>query len=455
MTHRTPNQDVPTALPPGYRFNEFEIKEVIGGGGVGIVYRAWDHQLERIVAIKEFMPSSLSRRGDNNALVLRSQRCSKAFSAGLNNFIQQARLLAQFTHPNLLQVLHFWSENNTAYMATVFYSGMTLSRLKNHHPDQIDESWIRQMLPVLLDAMKTLHEGGYLHRDISLDNIQIQENGLPVLLDFGCARRTISNIADETEIMLRPGYTPIEQYSDDSENAQGPWTDIYALGAVLYTLIIGSPPPVSVARKTEDRYEPLSKLLPPGYSPSLLQAVDRALALQPQDRPQCVDEFAELLALPVKEEEPLAKAPEPPSLPVMPVNEVKRKPLSSVLKHLVFHRPAISAACVVAALVLGGVLIRSVMSTPQAALTSDTPSPPVASAALSDDEQEIALFYFELSKGSQLLINNKPYPRAPGPDGILTVRLKAGEYTFAVQQNGAAPARSVTVKHPGTWFITL
>ncbi len=456
MTHRTPNQDVPTALPPGYRFNEFEIKEVIGGGGLGIVYRAWDHQLERIVAIKEFMPSSLSRRGNNSALVLRSQRCSKAFTTGLNNFTQEARLLAQFTHPNLLQVLHFWVENNTAYMATVFYSGMTLSRLKNQHPDQIDESWIRQMLPALLDAMKTLHDGGYLHRDISLDNIQIQEDGMPVLLDFGCARRTVSNIADETEIMLRPGYTPIEQYTDDNENEQGPWTDIYALGAVLYTLITGTPPPVSMARNTEDRYEPLSERLPPGYSPSLLQAVDRALALQPQDRPQCVDEFAELLALPVKEEEPLAQAPQPPSLTGMPVNVVKRESLSSVLKHLVFRRPAISAACVVAGLVLGGLFIRSMMSTtPQAALASDTLSSPVASAALSDNEQEIALFYFQLSKGTQLLINNQPYARDAGPDGILTVRLKAGQYTFAVQQNGTAPARSLIVKHPGTWFITL
>lgn len=107
------------------------------------------------------------------------------------------------------------------------------------------------MLPMLFGAIKTIHDEGYLHRDISLDNIQIQDNGLPVLLDFGSARRTIGNLSDETETMLRPGFAPIEQYTDDNESEQGPWTDIYALGAVLRTLIVGSPPPVSVVRSIQ------------------------------------------------------------------------------------------------------------------------------------------------------------------------------------------------------------
>ena len=119
MTDNDNNRTVPNALPVGYRFNEFEIKEVIGGGGFGIVYRAWDHQLERTIAIKEFMPSSLAVRGDDMTLVLRSERFGKAFSAGLNSFIQEARLLARFNHPNLLHVLRFWVQNDTAYMEQV------------------------------------------------------------------------------------------------------------------------------------------------------------------------------------------------------------------------------------------------------------------------------------------------------------------------------------------------
>ena len=170
------NRTVPNALPVGYRFNEFEIKEVIGGGGFGIVYRAWDHQLERTIAIKEFMPASLAVRGDDMTLVLRSERFGKAFSAGLNSFIQEARLLARFNHPNLLHVLRFWVQNDTAYMGTLFYSGTTLSRLREQKPEMVNEAWIRRMLPMLFGAIKTIHDEGYLHRDISLDNIQIQDN---------------------------------------------------------------------------------------------------------------------------------------------------------------------------------------------------------------------------------------------------------------------------------------
>lgn len=447
MTHRTPSQEVTNALPPGYRFNEFEIKDVIGGGGFGIVYRAWDHQLERTVAIKEFMPTSLALRGDNNALVLRSQRCGKAFTAGLNSFIQEARLLAQFNHPNLLHVLRFWVENDTAYMATVFYNGMTLSRLKHHYPDKINESWIRQMLPLLLGAIKTLHDSGYLHRDISLDNIQIQENGLPVLLDFGSARRTISNIADETETMLRPGYAPIEQYTDDNESEQGPWTDIYALGAVLYTLITGTTPPVSVVRSVEDNYAPLSKLRPAGYSPALLQAVDHALALQPEDRPRSVEEFAELLTLPVKEEEPIAKAPEQTPLPHVPLQVTKNSPPQTVSSGTRYRLPAIIAACVVAGVLLGGLLFKSINGSPDA---SDQP----ASPSVAGNGKSIALVYLQLPEGSTLLINDKPYEQPAGLDGVLTLRLKAGQYTFAIQQNGDVARQSVTIEHGGTWFIT-
>ena len=180
MTDNDNNRTVPNALPVGYRFNEFEIKEVIGGGGFGIVYRAWDHQLERTIAIKEFMPSSLAVRGEDMTLVLRSERFGKAFSAGLNSFIQEARLLARFNHPNLLHVLRFWVQNDTAYMGTLFYSGTTLSRLREEKPELINEAWIRRMLPMLFGAIKTIHDEGYLHRDISLDNIQIQDNGLVI-----------------------------------------------------------------------------------------------------------------------------------------------------------------------------------------------------------------------------------------------------------------------------------
>jgi serine/threonine protein kinase len=243
------------------------------------------------------MPSSLAVRGDDMTLVLRSERFGKAFSAGLNSFIQEARLLARFNHPNLLHVLLLGAKRHGLHGDAV---------LQRHHaftpeekPELINEAWIRRTLPMLFGAIKTIHDEGYLHRDISLDNIQIQDNGLPVLLDFGSARRTIGNLSDETETMLRPGFAPIEQYTDDNESEQGPWTDIYALGAVLRTLIVGSPPPVSVVRSIQDTCKPLVEIMPQGYSIPLLQAIDRALALHMEDRPQSIDEFAALIEMPV------------------------------------------------------------------------------------------------------------------------------------------------------------
>ncbi|WP_312836829.1 serine/threonine-protein kinase, partial [Pantoea sp.] len=310
------NHKVPNALPAGYRFNEFEIKEVIGGGGFGIVYRAWDHLLERTIAIKEYMPLSLASRAQDLSLELRSERHHKLFNAGLSSFIQEARLLARFNHPGLLHVLRFWEENGTAYMGTLYYSGMTLKEWQLTSPEPLSEAWIRRLLPPLFGAINTIHQAGYLHRDISLDNIQIQENQLPVLLDFGSARKEIGNLSDETEIMLKPGFAPMEQYSEEGDDEQGPWTDIYALGAVLHTLITGNPPPVSVVRCIEDNYQPLVNLQPEGYSLPLLHAIDCALAMKPADRPQNIDAFAALIDLPVSDVQALVN-----SYPVAPAAE--------------------------------------------------------------------------------------------------------------------------------------
>ncbi len=296
MPEKIKPKNIASALPVGYHLNEFDIQEVIGGGGFGIVYRAWDRQLERTIAIKEFMPLSLATRSEDLKLVLRSERFNKIFQAGLRSFIQEARLLARFSHPNLLHVLRFWVQNDTAYMGTLFYSGVTLSTLAAQRPEKINESFIRDLLPPLIGGISAIHNQGYLHRDISLENIQILDNMSPVLLDFGSARKATVTLSDETETMLRPGFAPVEQYSDN-ESQQGAWTDIYALGAVLHTLIVGAPPPVSVVRSIEESYQPLVKMRPTGYSTALLEVIDRMLALTPEERPQTMAQLAKLLQL--------------------------------------------------------------------------------------------------------------------------------------------------------------
>ncbi|MGP3591628.1 serine/threonine protein kinase [Vagococcus sp. WN89Y] len=466
MTDHDNNRSVPNALPPGYRFNEFEIKEVIGGGGFGIVYRAWDHQLERTIAIKEFMPSSLAVRNDDMTLVLRSERFSKAFTAGLNSFIQEARLLARFNHPNLLHVLRFWVQNDTAYMGTVFYSGTTLSRLREKDPTLINEAWIRRMLPMLLGAIKTIHEEGYLHRDISLDNIQIQENGLPVLLDFGSARRSIGSVSDETETMLRPGYAPIEQYTDDNESEQGPWTDIYALGAVLHTLIIGSPPPVSVVRSIQDTYVPLATRNIPGYSLALLQAIDRALALKMEDRPQTVDEFAALIEMPVAGIDDVMSVKQPGTM-LVPVEEAEEKSLP--LKELRRYKlPGLVAAGVLVGLIAGGMLFGGDSAgeedtasnvQPQAPVQSQEPvaqpgAEPSDQAAAPDATQEpIAQIYVRMNEGEKMSVNGEAQSVSAGTNGFAALKLQPGRYEVVLRGNGQTRSQTINIASAGTWLI--
>lgn len=457
MTAHDNNQSIPNALPVGYRFNEFEVQEAIGGGGFGIVYRAWDHQLERTIAIKEFMPSTLAVRGDDMTLILRGERCSKAFSAGLNSFIQEARLLAKFNHPNLLNVLRFWVQNDTAYMCTLFYSGTTLSRLHQQQPGSIDESWIRRVLPMLLGAVKTLHDDGYLHRDISLDNIQIQDNDVPVLLDFGSARQTIGNLADETDTMLHPGFAPIEQYTDDNESEQGPWTDIYALGAVLHTLIAGSPPPVSVVRSIQDSYLPLAERQPQGYSTVLLQAVDKALALQPADRPRSIVEFAALLGLSVAGigDVPTAKSPGTMLVPVEEEHETPKQ--AAWTRHKV---PGMVAAGVMVGIVTGALIfggnspVESFSGSKSEATATgavnDTVAKPLATKG---GEPQMAQIYIRMHDGEQLTLNGEVRSVMPAVSGFASLKLTPGRYEFILRSNGQTRSQTITVNQTGTWLL--
>jgi non-specific serine/threonine protein kinase len=282
-------------LPIGHRMGELELTGVLGIGGFGIVYRAFDHALQRVVAVKEYMPSMLATRGDDLTVTLRSERFSATFLAGRAGFINEARLLAQFDHPGLIKVLRFWEMHGTAYMATPFYEGQTLKqRLSGGRA--LAETEIMLLMAALLGALETLHRAQCYHRDIALDNIVIQPDGRPVLLDFGAARKLIGDLVDDNAVMLKSGYAPIEQYTDDPAFRQGPWTDLYALGAVIHVLVSGELPPAAVVRSIQDYYVPLARRAL-NYNPRLLQAADQALHLRVVDRPQSVAEFAVLLGL--------------------------------------------------------------------------------------------------------------------------------------------------------------
>ena len=286
------------ALPVGTVLGEFEITGLIGEGGFGIVYLAYDHSLQRKVALKEYMPSGLASR-KSGVTVAKSQQHLETFQAGLRSFINEARLLAQFDHPSLVKVHRFWEANGTAYMVMPFYDAITLRDTLHERGVPPDEIWLKQLLKHLLDALEVIHQENCFHRDIAPDNILILKDGRPLLLDFGAARRVISDMTQNLTVILKPGYAPIEQYAEMNSMKQGAWTDIYALAAVVYYAVTGKAPIPAVARIISDSLEPLAGLEHgrERYAPEFLHAIDRALAVKPEARPQSVAEFRGLLGL--------------------------------------------------------------------------------------------------------------------------------------------------------------
>jgi len=284
-------------LPVGTRLSDFEITGVLGEGGFGIVYLAYDHALQRTVAIKEYMPGALAMRAAGGGIALRAERHQETFRLGLKSFINEARLLARFDHPALVKVYRFWEQNDTAYTAMQFYEGRTIKDIVTHSPELIDEAWCRKVLDQIMQALETLYTMRILHRDVSPDNIIVQANGDAVLLDFGSARQIIGDVTSGLTVILKPGYAPVEQYAGDASFEQGPFTDVYALSAVMYFAITKTAPPASIGRMISDPLVPLMVHAPAGYSGSLLAAVDTGLAVMPQYRPQTMDEFRSLLGI--------------------------------------------------------------------------------------------------------------------------------------------------------------
>jgi serine/threonine protein kinase len=306
------------ALPAGTRIQEFVIRSVVGEGGFGIVYLAQDTLLGREVAIKEYLPSSLAVRTDGTQVGVRVAAKRELFNKGMRRFVTEAHILARFRHPALVAVLRFMEANNTAYMVMPFYRGKTLRELvRAGYRVQSTEELFAILLPVL-ESLTQIHSVECYHLDISSDNILVLENKTPVLLDFGAARHTELNDENPTTIILKPGFAPIEQYSnDDDAMLLGPWSDIYALSVVAYQLVTGSMPGVSVARIVRDTVRPLTDFVRPTLPAKVLQVVARGMSVQPLERPQTASAYVEALLNAADDFVPPSSppAPEPESVP--------------------------------------------------------------------------------------------------------------------------------------------
>jgi serine/threonine protein kinase len=285
------------ALPPGTRLAEFEILALLGVGGFGMVYKAFDHSLHRAVAIKEYMPTALAGRTQGQTLAVRSSSDQQSYQAGLASFVEEARLLAQFDHPSLVKVFRFWEANNTAYMVMPLYSGMTFKQARAQMRTPPPEAWLRKVLWSVLSALRVLHDSNMLHRDISPDNIFLQDNGPPVLLDLGAARHAINDGQQKHTAVLKVNYAPIEQYAEgDDQLRQGPWSDLYSLAAVVHGCLCNDTPLPATLRAIRDRMVPLphvAKVIKTQfgirYSAPFIEAMTQALSIRPENRPQNID----------------------------------------------------------------------------------------------------------------------------------------------------------------------
>jgi serine/threonine protein kinase len=280
------------ALPEGHRIHWYVIQRMLGQGGFGITYLAEDTNLGRPVAIKEYLPDDMAFREADSSVHPLSPQIADSYNWGLDRFISEAQTLARFKHPNIVHVFSVFRENNTAYMIMEYEQGQGLDRILKDRKTLPEQELLNILIP-LLDGLEQVHGFGFIHRDIKPPNIYIRKDGSPVLLDFGSARQSLGQRTQTLTAMFSPGFAPFEQYTGKGEY-QGPWTDIYGLGATLYRAVTGHSPPNAMDRSeallhnARDIYVPLTQIRPEGYSPALMAAIDKALSFKHEDRPQTI-----------------------------------------------------------------------------------------------------------------------------------------------------------------------
>jgi hypothetical protein len=291
--------DHKNALPIGYVIEGYEIVSILGHGGFGITYKATDLNLGSFVAIKEYLPQELAIREHGQTVVAKSSHDEESYRWGLDRFIDEARTLARFKHANIVRVLRYLEANNTGYLVMDFEEGQPLSEFLNQRDTPLDEEELCAIFLPIMDGLREVHALGLLHRDIKPGNIYLRHEGPPMLIDFGAARAALGEHSKSLSVLVTQGYAPVEQYSSHSN--QGPWTDVYALGATMHRCISGDVPMDSSARLTAvigDGPDPLPPALKLGkgrYSKTLLEAIDWSLQVRAQDRPQSVQEFQDAI----------------------------------------------------------------------------------------------------------------------------------------------------------------
>lgn len=298
----------PMALPPGTVLNgRYILGRVLGQGGFGITYVAQDHKTGSLVAVKEYFPDTMAARTGGPSVSAYTGQREENFLYGKECFLNEAKTLAEFIgNPNIVRVHSYFEENNTAYFVMDYVQGTSLQDyLKQRGRLSWEET--KHILEPVIEALASVHSRGVIHRDVTPDNIYITNDGTVKLLDFGAARYSLGDKSRSLDVVLKHGYAPREQYS--RHGRQGPYTDVYALGATFYYCLTGRLPPDSIDRQDEDEF-----ILPSSLGVKLPakaeDALCKALAVSAQDRFQSMGEF--YLALNEGGQEPAPPVPPRP-----------------------------------------------------------------------------------------------------------------------------------------------
>lgn len=287
------SKDNPSPLPPDTVIGEYRVVRRLSEGGFGVVYLARD-KLGQQVAIKEYLPATLATRQDGELAPQVLPDKLSLYRLGLKSFFEEGRSLAQISHPAVVSVLNFFRQNETVYLVMNYLQGATLQdfimagrQLKTG--PAFSESTIRSVFEEVLEGLRTVHQHNMLHLDIKPANLFITDDDKAVLIDFGAAREVLNKESQFAQPMYTPGFAAPEMYRRDA--SVGPWTDIYAIGACLYSMMLGYPPQEAAKRREKDPLADMLSRKSAVYSDKLIEVVEWCMTLDPGGRPQSAAEL--------------------------------------------------------------------------------------------------------------------------------------------------------------------
>ncbi len=281
-------------LQSGTIIDQYVIERELAHGGFSSVYLARQIEDQIQVAIKEYLPRKLAHRTWNNSVVAHDESTKALFIKGRILFFEEAKVLVELKHHNIVEVINFFQANSTVCMVMVYDYGISLDKLLREHTFPITEDWMLSVFRQLLDGIRVIHQHHFMHLDIKPANILIRPGNDPLLLDFGAIQPYPANPKKFHNRIYSQGYSPIEQYS--SSGVLGPWTDIYAVGATMRSCLEHKIPLTATERAKQDDLEPAVKAFQHKFSPKLLQTIDHAMAVMPNDRPQSAEDLQKILA---------------------------------------------------------------------------------------------------------------------------------------------------------------